>query len=158
MGSGRSVARPPRTRSGWPTTARSSCAARPSSRAISTTPRRPGRPSTRGASITPATSATGTASAPPPPPPPGERGLAGEGKPADEPAAGPALSEVEAARIEAAIKEANRALGINQRVEGWRVWPEADFPRTHTLKVKRDLVRAWVDADSPLKVREGDQE
>ena len=92
------------------------------------------------------------------PQPPEEQRVSRDGKPADEPAAGSALSEVEAARIEAAIKEANRALGINQRVEGWRVWPEADFPRTHTLKVKRDLVRAWVDADSPLKVREGDQE
>ena len=69
----------------------------------------------------------------------------------------PTVSPGESARIEASIKEANRALGISQRVEGWRIWPEADFPRTHTLKVKRDLVRAWVDADSPLKVREGDR-
>jgi long-chain acyl-CoA synthetase len=69
----------------------------------------------------------------------------------------PTIGPAESARIEAAIKEANRALGISQRVEGWRLWPEADFPRTHTLKVKRDLVRAWVDADSPLKVREGDR-
>ena len=68
-----------------------------------------------------------------------------------------AVGEAERARIEEAIKEANRSLGIHQRVEGWRIWPEADFPRTHTLKVKRDLVRAWVDADAPLKVREGDQ-
>ena len=74
-----------------------------------------------------------------------------------DPAPTSALSDAESARMEAAIKAANRALGIHQRVEGWRVWPEADFPRTHTLKVKRDLVRAWVDADSPLKVREGDQ-
>jgi long-chain acyl-CoA synthetase len=70
--------------------------------------------------------------------------------------AAPGVSETERARIDAAIKEANRSLGIHQRVEGWRVWPEADFPRTHTLKVKRDQVRAWVGADSPLKVREGD--
>jgi len=86
-----------------------------------------------------------------------EQRASGDSRPTDEPAAAPAMSEAETARIEAAIKDANRALGINQRVEGWRVWPEADFPRTHTLKVKRDLVRAWVDADSPLKVREGDQ-
>ena len=43
-------------------------------------------------------------------------------------------------------------LGPNQRIAGWRLWPEADFPRTHTLKVKRDLVRAWVAADAPLPV------
>jgi len=100
--------------------------------------------------------------------------LAGEGPAAPRPAeearsraaeeersraaeASASVTAAESARIEAAIKEANRALGINQRVEGWRIWPEADFPRTHTLKVKRDLVRAWIDADSPLKVREGDQ-
>ena len=35
------------------------------------------------------------------------------------------------------------SLGPNQRIAGWRVWPEADFPRTHTFKVKRDRVRAW---------------
>lgn len=45
--------------------------------------------------------------------------------------------------IAAAVKQANGALGPNQRIQGWRLWPEADFPRTHTLKVKRDPVRAW---------------
>ena len=51
------------------------------------------------------------------------------------------------APIEAAVKAANGTLGPNQRVAGWRLWPESDFPRTHTLKVKRDLVRAWVGAN-----------
>jgi long-chain acyl-CoA synthetase len=51
------------------------------------------------------------------------------------------------APIDAAIKEANATLGPNQRIAGWRLWPESDFPRTHTLKVKRDLVRAWVGAN-----------
>jgi long-chain acyl-CoA synthetase len=46
-------------------------------------------------------------------------------------------------RIAAAVKQANGVLGPNQRIQGWRLWPEADFPRTHTLKVKRDPVRAW---------------
>jgi long-chain acyl-CoA synthetase len=49
--------------------------------------------------------------------------------------------------IDAAVKSANGALGPNQRVVGWRLWPESDFPRTHTLKVKRDLVRSWVGAN-----------
>jgi hypothetical protein len=35
------------------------------------------------------------------------------------------------------------------------LWPEADFPRTHTLKVKRDLVRAWAAVDEPIPVRQG---
>ena len=38
---------------------------------------------------------------------------------------------------------------------GWRLWPEEDFPRTHTLKVKRDVVRRWAAVDEPLPVREG---
>ncbi len=48
--------------------------------------------------------------------------------------------------LDAAVKAANAALGANQHIAGWRLWPESDFPRTHTLKVKRDIVRAWVDS------------
>jgi long-chain acyl-CoA synthetase len=51
------------------------------------------------------------------------------------------------ATIDAAVKAANGTLGPNQRIAGWRLWPEPDFPRTHTLKVKRDLVRSWVGAN-----------
>ena len=54
------------------------------------------------------------------------------------------------AGIDAAVKTANATLGPNQRVAGWRLWPESDFPRTHTLKVKRNLVRDWVGAVNPL--------
>jgi long-chain acyl-CoA synthetase len=54
------------------------------------------------------------------------------------------------ATIDAAVKAANTTLGPNQRVAGWRLWPESDFPRTHTLKVKRNLVRDWVGAVNPL--------
>ena len=50
-------------------------------------------------------------------------------------------------QIDAAVKEANAALGANQRIAGWRLWPEADFPRTHTFKVKRDRVRTWATVD-----------
>jgi long-chain acyl-CoA synthetase len=58
-----------------------------------------------------------------------------------DPAAPPAELR---ATLDAAIKAANATLGANQHISGWRLWPEADFPRTHTLKVKRDAVRAWV--------------
>lgn len=58
------------------------------------------------------------------------------------------------AQIEGAIKAANASLGINQRIAGWRLWPEADFPRTHTLKVRRERVRAWAAVEAPLPVRE----
>jgi long-chain acyl-CoA synthetase len=72
---------------------------------------------------------------------PGASGEGGEGAPA-----------VVRDRIDAAVKAANGTLGPNQRIAGWRLWPEADFPRTHTLKVKRSQVRAWVAADTPLPV------
>jgi len=55
-------------------------------------------------------------------------------------------------RIDAAVKAANASLGPNQHIAGWRLWPESDFPRTHTLKVKRDVVRAWATIESPLPV------
>ena len=55
-------------------------------------------------------------------------------------------------RLDAAVKAANATLGPNQRIAGWRLWPDEDFPRTHTLKIKRGQVRAWVAADTPLPV------
>lgn len=58
------------------------------------------------------------------------------------------------ARIDAAVKAANGRLGPNQRIAAWRLWPDEDFPRTHTLKVKRDRVRAWAAVDAPLPVTE----
>ena len=36
-----------------------------------------------------------------------------------------------------AIAQTNKQLAAHQQVRGYTVWPEADFPRTHTLKVKR---------------------
>jgi len=58
-------------------------------------------------------------------------------------------------RIDAAVKAANSTLGPNQRIAAWRLWPDQDFPRTHTLKVKRDRVRAWATVEAPLPVAEG---
>lgn len=34
----------------------------------------------------------------------------------------------------------NRQLADHQRIRGFTVWPEEDFPRTHTLKVKKNVV------------------
>jgi long-chain acyl-CoA synthetase len=50
-------------------------------------------------------------------------------------------------RLDTAVKAANATLGPNQRVAAWRRWPEDDFPRTHTLKIKRDPVRRWAAGD-----------
>jgi long-chain acyl-CoA synthetase len=58
------------------------------------------------------------------------------------------------AEIEAAVRAANRTLAVHQRVAAWRLWPDADFPRTHTFKVQRDRVRSWAVIDVPLPVRE----
>ena len=57
--------------------------------------------------------------------------------------------------IDAAVKAANATLGPNQRIAGWRLWPGEDFPRTHTLKIKRDPIRRWAAADAPLPVSDG---
>ena len=52
------------------------------------------------------------------------------------------------AGIDATIKTANARLSPNQRIAGWRLWPDGDFPRTHTLKIKRGPVRDWAIADT----------
>ena len=57
-------------------------------------------------------------------------------------------------RIDAAVRAANASLGPNQRIAAWRAWPAEDFPRTHTLKIKRDPIRHWAASDAPLPVRE----
>jgi long-chain acyl-CoA synthetase len=56
--------------------------------------------------------------------------------------------------IQAGVKAANATLAQHQRVAGFRIWPEDDLPRTHTLKVKRDVVRRWAAVDDALPVRE----
>ncbi len=68
-------------------------------------------------------------------------------------AAAPGGDDPLRSEIAAVIKEANRSLGPNQRIEGWRLWPEPDFPRTHTFKVRRDQVRAWaaVEEQAPMQ-------
>jgi long-chain acyl-CoA synthetase len=35
------------------------------------------------------------------------------------------------------IQQANKQLASHQQIRGFTIWPEEDFPRTHTLKVKR---------------------
>ena len=35
------------------------------------------------------------------------------------------------------IQQANKQLASHQQIKGFTIWPEQDFPRTHTLKVKR---------------------
>ena len=42
--------------------------------------------------------------------------------------------------VEQAVRETNRLLASHQQVRGFTVWSGEDFPRTHTLKVKRHEV------------------
>lgn len=44
----------------------------------------------------------------------------------------------------AAVRRANVRLGSHQRVSGHTIWPELDFPRTPTLKIKRFEVLARI--------------
>jgi long-chain acyl-CoA synthetase len=60
-------------------------------------------------------------------------------------------------RIDAAVRQANSRLTVHERIDAWRLWPDADFPRTHTQKIQRDPVREWAAAPNsvPLQIREG---
>jgi long-chain acyl-CoA synthetase len=59
------------------------------------------------------------------------------------------------ATVDAAVRKANAALGPNQRVAGWRVWPDDDFPRTHTLKIRRDPIREWAAGEAAERAEAG---
>jgi long-chain acyl-CoA synthetase len=50
------------------------------------------------------------------------------------------LEEPEKAK--ALVQQANKRLAAHQQIRGFTVWPDKDFPRTHTLKVKRQEVLA----------------
>ncbi len=52
----------------------------------------------------------------------------------------PGSKEVE---LDAAVKQANATLASHQRLGTWRRWPDDDFPRTHTLKIRPAPVKAW---------------
>jgi long-chain acyl-CoA synthetase len=56
------------------------------------------------------------------------------------------------ARIEPMVREANNRLSQQQRLDDFRIWPEADFPRTHTLKIKRGEVQKRLGAEAPLAI------
>ncbi|HEX6127789.1 MAG TPA: AMP-binding protein [Candidatus Limnocylindria bacterium] len=47
-----------------------------------------------------------------------------------------------------AVAATNARLGGHQQVRGFSVWPNEDFPRTPTLKVKKAELAAWVKAQA----------
>jgi long-chain acyl-CoA synthetase len=52
------------------------------------------------------------------------------------------------AAAQEAVVAANRNLAEFQRVRQWRMWPELDFPRTSTGKIRRSKVTEWVNAQT----------
>ena len=46
-----------------------------------------------------------------------------------------------------AVVAANERLAEYQQVRHWRLWPELDFPRTSTGKIRRPVVTEWVNAE-----------
>jgi long-chain acyl-CoA synthetase len=48
----------------------------------------------------------------------------------------------ESSQARSVVQQVNKQLAAHQQIRGFTLWPEADFPRTHTLKVKRQDVLA----------------
>ena len=44
----------------------------------------------------------------------------------------------------AAVANANRELAAHQQIRRWLIWPEADFPRTPTQKVRKPALGEWI--------------
>ena len=47
------------------------------------------------------------------------------------------------------VDSTNQALQPHQQIQGFTIWPHEDFPRTHTLKIKRDPVRDEIQGKQP---------
>ncbi len=63
-----------------------------------------------------------------------------------------ALLMTDAAAAAAAVDWANGQMADHQRIRGHTVWPDEDFPRTHTLKVKKRILADMLlgaDGDGP---------
>lgn len=48
----------------------------------------------------------------------------------------------------AVVAEVNPQLAAHQQIRGFTIWPEEEFPRTHTLKVKKNVVLERLIADA----------
>jgi len=55
-----------------------------------------------------------------------------------------ALLLKEAAQAADIVKATNRRLAAPQQIRAFTVWPEPDFPRTHTMKIRRNVVEETV--------------
>ena len=52
-------------------------------------------------------------------------------------------------RAEWVIRDANEQLGAHQQIRSHSIWRDDDFPRTHTLKVKKRIILDHLSADLP---------
>ena len=52
----------------------------------------------------------------------------------------------EGADAAAVIRETNARLGGHQQIRGFSLWPDEDFPRTPSMKVRKPEVLAWAQA------------
>lgn len=80
--------------------------------------------------------------------------VATEGQRGPEPLAVVIMRE-EGADPRAAIERANRTLAPAQQVRRWFVWPERDFPRTPTHKVRKRDVLARVESAERTSIGDG---
>jgi long-chain acyl-CoA synthetase len=55
----------------------------------------------------------------------------------------------EGADADAVIAAANARLGGHQQIRGHTIWPDEEFPRTPTLKVKKNEILGWIRAQKP---------
>ena len=55
----------------------------------------------------------------------------------------------EGADAEAVLAAANARLGGHQQIRGHTIWPDEEFPRTPTLKVKKNEILGWIRAQQP---------
>jgi long-chain acyl-CoA synthetase len=55
-----------------------------------------------------------------------------------------ALLMEEGHRASEAVSLVNRQVSDHQRIRGHTVWPQEDFPRTHTLKIRKPLVMEYL--------------
>jgi long-chain acyl-CoA synthetase len=48
----------------------------------------------------------------------------------------------DASKAKSIVQQTNKRVAVHQQIKGFTIWPEQDFPRTNTLKVKRQEVLA----------------
>jgi long-chain acyl-CoA synthetase len=56
----------------------------------------------------------------------------------------------EPSQAEEAVVWANRQLAERQQIKGFTLWHEQDFPKTHTLKVKKNVVLDMISGTKPV--------